>query len=84
MELMVFYCERTSAFAFDVALDDEGYYDALVRMFDQGLKASAALPEAARPAFLKRMDEIRHISHDLGYGVYDDMGILLAKYRGED
>ena len=44
-ELMVFYCERASGFSCDVGLDDEAYLSALVRMFEQALKAAATLPE---------------------------------------
>jgi hypothetical protein len=49
-ELMVFYCERASGFSCDVGLDDEAYLSALVRMFEQALKAVAALPETQRAA----------------------------------
>jgi hypothetical protein len=31
-ELMVYYCERAAGFSDDVGLQDEGYFDALVRM----------------------------------------------------
>jgi hypothetical protein len=34
-ELMVLYCERAAGFSSDVGLQDEGYFDALVRMFEQ-------------------------------------------------
>jgi hypothetical protein len=42
-ELMVFYCERAAGFSDEYGLDDEGYYDALVRMFEQALKVSVTL-----------------------------------------
>ncbi len=32
-ELTVYYCEQAIGFSKGVGLDDEGYYDALVRMF---------------------------------------------------
>jgi len=63
-ELMVFYCERAAGFSNDVGLQDGGYFDALVRMFEQALKAIAALPESARPALLERLDKVRNISHN--------------------
>src|SRR6266567_4361864 len=34
-ELMVFYCEQPAGFSADIAHDDDGYFDALVRMFEQ-------------------------------------------------
>jgi len=46
-ELMVFYCERAAGFSNDVGLQDEGYFDALVRMFGQALKTIDGLPVGA-------------------------------------
>lgn len=40
----------------------------------------AGLPESQRPALLERLDAVRHISHNFGYGVGDDMDVLLAKF----
>jgi hypothetical protein len=45
-ELMVFYCERSAGFLSDIAdiaSGDEGYFNALVRMFEQALKIVNAL-----------------------------------------
>lgn len=79
-ELMVFYCERAAGFSNEYGLDDEGYFDALVRMFEQALKVSITLAEAERDVMLDRLDVVRAISHNFGYGVGDDMDDLLAKY----
>jgi hypothetical protein len=79
-ELMVFYCERAAGFSNEYGLDDEGYYDALVRMFEQALKVSITLPAEQRNLMLDRLDAVRNISHNVGYGVGDDMDDLLAKY----
>lgn len=79
-ELMVFYCERAAGFSDDVGLQDDGYFDALVRMFEQALKAIHSLPEDVRSPLHGRMDAIRRISHNFGYGVGDDMDDLLAEY----
>jgi hypothetical protein len=77
---MVFYCERAAGFSNDVGLQDEGYFNALVRMFEQALKTIALLPEASRAELLARLDAVRRTSHHLGYGVGDDMDDLLAGY----
>lgn len=77
-ELMVFYCERAAGFCDDIGLQDEGYFDALVRMFEQALKVAVMLPEEARAELLSRLDTVRRISHNFGYGVGDDMDDLLA------
>lgn len=83
-ELMVFYCERAAGFSNDIGLQDEGYFDSLVGMFEQALKTIAALPNTARPALLERLDDGRRISHNFGYGVGDDMDALLAKHGVDD
>lgn len=79
-ELMVFYCERAAGFSNDVGLQDDGYFDALVRMFELSLKTIATLPAARRPPLWTRLDAVRSISHNFGYGVGDDMDQLLAEY----
>lgn len=72
-ELMVLYCERAVGFSMDVGLQDEGYFDALVRMFQQALKAIDTLPEDRRDALLERLDDVRQNGHNLGYGVGEDL-----------
>jgi len=79
-ELMVFFCERASGFASDVGMDDESYLNALVRMFEQALKLVISLPETPRDDLLARLDAVRDMSHNIGYGVGDDMDGLLAEY----
>ncbi|HMR69097.1 MAG TPA: hypothetical protein PKA84_02590 [Rubrivivax sp.] len=79
-ELAVFFCERAVGFSSDVGLQAEGYFDALVRMFAQALKAIDALPAEHRPALLGRLDAVRRLGHDLGYGVGDGMDDLMAEH----
>lgn len=79
---MVFYCEQAAGFCNDFANDDEGYVDALVRMFEQALKFAILLPGDGRKGLVARRGRVREISHDFGYGVGDDMDFLLGKYIG--
>ena len=79
-ELMVFYCERAAGFCSDVGNDDEGYFDALVRMFEQAIKFANALSVDRRDALVARLERVRDISHEFGYGVGDDMDFLLSKF----
>ena len=79
-ELMVFYCERAAGFCNDVGNQDEGYFDALVHMFERALEVTRQLPAADRDALIARLDGVRTISHNLGYGVGDAMDSLLADY----
>jgi len=81
-ELMVFYCERAAGFCSDIASDDEGFFDALVRMFERALVLVNTLPPSGRVKLIRRLDAVRKISHKIGYGVGDDMDSLLSKYVG--
>ncbi|MGH8077909.1 MAG: hypothetical protein ACREPE_11370 [Lysobacter sp.] len=83
-ELMVFYCERAVGFSHDIGLQDEGYFDALVRIFEQALKMSDSLAAEQRDVLFERLDVARRISQNFGYGVGDDMGRLLAEYGVDD
>lgn len=79
-ELMVFYCERTAGFCADVFHTDPAYFDALVRMFAQALKTMFALPTNVQTSLLSRLDRVRSIGGQLGYGVGEDMDVLRAGF----
>lgn len=71
-ELTVFYCEEAFDSLAAFGMDDEGFYDALVRMFEQALKYALALPNAKQKALLSRLDRVRQLGQDVGWGVGDD------------
>ena len=79
-ELMVFYCERAAGFCSDVGYQDDSYFNALVRMFEQALQVIAQLSASDHNPLITRLDKVRTISHKFGYGVGVDMDSLLAKY----
>ena len=83
-QLTVFYCERASGFSCDVGMDDEAYLSALVRMFEQASKTIARLPQAQRSTLWARLDVVRDRSHDIGYGVGEDMDALLGERGAND
>jgi hypothetical protein len=82
-ELMVFFCETAAGFCNDIGMDDEAYYDALVRMFEQAVKAVAPLPASDRGAMKQRLDRVRVISGNFGYGVDSDLNFLFAQLTGD-
>ena len=79
-ELMVFYCERAAGFCNDIGNQDEGFFDALVRMFEQALRVVHELPDSNRERLIARLTQVSLISHNFGYGAGDDMDYLLAQY----
>jgi hypothetical protein len=79
-ELMVFYCERAAGFSLDLSHDDAGYFDALVRMFAQALRMIRALPDNVQGALIVRLESVRDISREFGYGVVDELDVLLSEF----
>ena len=71
-ELMVFYCEQATGFSAEFGLDDETYYGELVRMFEQALKYVLALPAGPQAIFIARLDRVRQLGQNVGWGVGDD------------
>lgn len=79
-ELMVFYCEKASGVCSDVGYEDEVYFDALLRMFERALKLANTLAANRTDGLVARLDRVREISQQFGYGVGDGMDFLLSKY----
>jgi hypothetical protein len=79
-ELMVFYCERAAGFCDDIVNDDDAYYGALVRMFEQSLAVINTLPASGQTGLISRLDRVRNIGHKFGYGVGEDMDFNFARY----
>ncbi len=77
-ELTVFYCEEVFDFLAGCGMEDAGFYDALVRMFEQALKCVLALPQAQQAKFLTRLDQIRQLGQLVGWGVGEDFDHLWA------
>ena len=51
-------------------------------MFEQALKVTREISVGDRDALIARLDHVRTITHNLGYGVGDAMDSLLADYVG--
>jgi hypothetical protein len=82
-ELMVYYCEQAAGFCRDVDHQEAAYCDALVRMFEQALRTTTGLTAnsgTVRNRLLGALDHVRSIGHQLGYGVGDNMDVLLAEF----
>jgi hypothetical protein len=80
----VFYCERAAVFCDDIGMDGEAFLAAPVRMDEQALKSAVALSYDERDAHVARLDAVRRVSCNFGYGVSDDMDTLFAEYVSDD
>ena len=83
-ELSVFYCEKAAQLLAECGFEDEGYFTALVRMFDQALLAVMALEPAERQRLLARLDKVRSAAAAVGWGVKDAMDELWGDNVLED
>jgi len=79
-ELTVFYCEECTAFLDSCGMDDEGYFNALVRMFEDALKATSNVETGLQQSFVERLERVRQEGHNYGYYVGDDMDDLMVEY----
>jgi len=79
-ELTVFYCESCATFLGFCGVDYEEYFNALVRMFEQALKAIVVLEPSQQTAFAERLERVWSEGQNWGWGVGDDMGDLMAEY----
>lgn len=61
-------------------MDDEGYFNALTRMFEQALKAILSLKPGQQTALVERLERVQHAGHNRGWGVGDDMDDLMVEY----
>ena len=83
-ELSVFYCECAARLVSECGMEDEAYFNALVRMFDQALTTAAMLSPQEQRLFLKRLDAVRSLTGEIGWGVNDAMDELYAEHVAED
>ena len=79
-ELRVFYCELSAGFCKEFGNDDEDYLNALVRMFEQALNLAKTLPAESRDTLLDRLDRVRDICRNFGYGVAEAMDDIFAEH----
>jgi hypothetical protein len=75
-ELSIFYCEEALSFIESCSWDDERYFVALIRMYDQSIKFVLKLPPAKRATYLERLDKLRSRARPVGWGVEDELNSL--------
>ncbi len=78
-ELMVYFSERAAWFSANVGMDNEVYLTALVNMFNEALNLVTALPAGQGDALLGRLQAVRTVCQNLGYGVGEDIEDLWAR-----
>ena len=70
-ELCIFYCEEAARLIGEFGMEDDAYYAALVRTFDQSMTHAFELLDAERDRMLQRLDAVRASLQGIGWGVSD-------------
>jgi hypothetical protein len=72
-ELSIFYCEEAFSLLESCTFEDEQYFVALIRMYDQAVKRVLDLPVAERHSYAKRLGNLRSRARPIGWGVDDEL-----------
>jgi hypothetical protein len=72
-ELCTVYCEEACAFVETYGLEDEGYFLALIRMYEQAATFVSDLTPDERSTFVDRLDQLRSRARDIGWGVQEEL-----------
>jgi hypothetical protein len=83
-ELSTFYCEEAINFLESCGMEDENYFLALIRMYDQSLKYALNLPVAKRSTYLQRLDKLRSRARQVGWGMEDELNSLWSAQLGQE
>lgn len=76
----MFYCEACADLLRYCGMDDEGYFNAMIRIFEQALKAIHHLELGDQASLVERLERVQREGHNWGWGVGDDMDDLMAEY----
>ena len=75
-ELSIFYCEEAFRFLESCGMEDESYFVALIRMYDQSLRVVLDLSSTDRGTYLERLGKLRSRAGYVGWGIQDELNNL--------
>src|SRR5262249_34496587 len=86
-ELSIYYCEEAFSFLESCAFEDERYFVALIRMYDQAVKRVLELPVAERHAYARRLGTLMSRARSVGWRIGDELNAIwheagLDEYQG--
>jgi hypothetical protein len=72
-ELMTYFVECGNQFTIEFGDIDEGFYDALLRMYARAIKNVLTLPDEEQSEFRERLRTIMMTSDGIGWGYHDGL-----------
>ena len=83
-ELMTYFVECGNKFTVEFGDIDEGFYDALLRMYERAIKKVLSLPAKEQHEFRQRLRKIMVSSGGIGWGYHDGLCEQYSKGFPED
>ncbi|MBI9082294.1 MAG: hypothetical protein JEZ11_01770 [Desulfobacterales bacterium] len=71
IDLMVFFVECGNNFTVNCGDMDEGFYDALIRMYRRSIQKILSLPKDEQSVYKDRLEKIMTSASDIGWGYHD-------------
>lgn len=84
LELHLYFCEVAMDFSMDYGYASDGFFNAVFLQFKKAVEAMDKVSGDTREDALDRLYDLRHIASNVGYGLVDDMGDLLAEANPDD
>ena len=75
-ELSIFYCEEAFSFFESCAFEDDRYFVAVIRMYNQAVKLVLVRPVAERHGYAKRLGNLRSRARPVGWGIDDQLNSI--------
>jgi hypothetical protein len=66
-ELSIFFCEEALSLVESCSFEDERFFLALIRMYDQAVKLVLKLPPTERRRYVERLDKLRSRGKHVGW-----------------
>jgi hypothetical protein len=75
-ELSIFFCEEAFSFLESCGMENESYFLALIRMYNQALTLVSNLSPDVCIGYVDRLDKLRSRGRHVGWGVEDELNSL--------
>ena len=79
LELQMYFCEVAMGFSMEYGYMEENYADAIALQFAAALKGLNTVPQFAQSIGCGRLDKVRLLAANVGYGLHDEMNDLMEQ-----
>ena len=84
LELRLYFCEVAMDFSMEYGYAEDGFFNAVYLQFKKVVEALGKISGDQKDDTLDRLYDLRNVASNVGYGLEDDMGDLLAEANPDD